>query len=360
MEHPADFETVFILTANREHAKRDRGCLKDFHPKTVVEFASGVEALDSWSFYTVDLLLLDTELTDMEGVKFLRLMRGDAHMRKVPVVMVTSENHKNKVLDAISAGCDGYIIRPYSKKTYENHLARAWQVERVTEIEEILVDEAREKVAKGDFDGAIDAFEEFFSEENQAQGYYDSGMRYLMEGKYGKAIAAFKKAVNLNDLYAEAYKGMAEAYKGKGDMESCQKYLQKAAEVFATIDRLEECRELFIEILKYDAQTPNPFNTLGVNLRKRGDVGGALRAYRQALELTPMDENIYFNMAKAYYFLGDKDGSLERLRQALSLNPSFAEGRALYEKLAGSPWPVPADEAVPEQAEDQPASMRDD
>lgn len=361
MDQPAvDFETVFILTANRDHAKRDRGCLKEFNPKTVMEFASGMEAMDAWSFHKVDLLLLDTDLTDMEGVKFLRLMRGAEDMRKVPVVMVTSENHKNEVLDAIGAGCDGYIIRPYSRKTYEDHLARAWQVERVTEIEEILVDGAREKVAKGDYDGAIAAFEEFFSEENQAQGYYDSGMRYLMEGKYGKAIAAFKKAVNLNDLYAEAYKGMAEAYKGKGDIEQSQKYLQKAAEIFATIDRLDECRELFIEILKYDAQTPNPFNTLGVNLRKRGDVNGALRAYRQALELTPMDENIYFNMAKAFYFLGDKERSLERLRQALSLNPGFAEGRTLYEKLAGAPWPVPAGESVPERPGAQSGALRDD
>jgi len=357
------FDTVFIISGDREHVKRDRDCLREFNPKTVVEFSSGAEALDSWRFYKVDLALVDSSLGDMDGLSFLRRLRALDARREVPVVMITPENEKEAVLDAISAGCDGYVLRPYSRKTYAGHLLMAIRPDRELEIEEAMAGEGRDKVSQGDFDGAIESFEELFSDAGQAQGYFDAGMRYLAQGRYGKAIAAFKRALKLNDLHAEAYKGMAEAYEAKGDEEMRLACLRRAAALYAETDRLEECKNLFIEILKYDADAPNPFNTLGVNLRKRGDIGGALRAYAQALELTPTDENIYYNMAKAYYVVNDRENCLARLREALALNPDFAEAGELYGRLSGAPWTPPAQagqDGAPARREPRMVSLKDD
>ena len=64
------------------------------------------------------------------------------------------------------------------------------------------------------------------------------GCRCLTRQKYGQAIIAFKKAININDLFAEAYKGLADAYKGKGEIEECKRYLQKAAEIHAQFNRM--------------------------------------------------------------------------------------------------------------------------
>jgi len=194
----------------------------------------------------------------------------------------------------------------------------------------------------GNFDDAIEAFEEIISEQNMAEKYYDMGCRCLVRQKYGQAIIAFKKAIKINDLFAEAYKGLADAYKGKGELEEFKHYLQKAAEIHAQFNRLEQTKELFIEILKYDPNTPNPFNTLGVKLRKSGDIPGALHAYNQALSLTPDDENIHFNMSKAYYFLGNTEQAVVSVTQALEINPDFEEGGKLYRKLLGRDHPRPS------------------
>jgi tetratricopeptide (TPR) repeat protein len=136
--------------------------------------------------------------------------------------------------------------------------------------------------------------------------------------------------------------GLAEAYKGRGNVESFKKYLKKAAEVHAQFDHLEETKALFIEILKYESDTPNPFNTLGVNLRKQGDYPGALHAYRQALELTPSDENIHFNMAKALYYMGKLDESSTEVIAALLMNHGFTEAQKLYQRIHGKLWTPPA------------------
>ena len=329
----AIFDNVVVLSNSDDRSKRDRLSLQAFKPRSVMQFSSGSEAIDFLSIYRVDMVLLDSTLDDMDGVRFLKLIRQNMNLKNVPVVMVTSESQRDKVLDAIAAGCAGYIIRPYSLETFKKHVLRASQVERMTEIEEQQIQDAKEMVDMGNFDDAIEAFEEIVSEQNMAQKYYDMGCKYLFKMKYGQAIIAFKKAVKINDLFAEAYKGLADAYKGKGEEEDYKRCMQKAAEIYAQFDKMEETKELFIEVLKHDADAPNPFNSLGVKLRKSGDLAGALHAYRQAVELTPEDENIYFNMAKAYFFMGVLDKAKEEVIMALDLNPDFIEGRKLYRKL---------------------------
>ena len=339
---PILFDTVVIVTRNDDHAKRDRRSLAPFRPRRVEQFASAAAAMEFLSANRVDMILLDDGIEDMDALRFLRLLRRDRKLAQVPVVMVTTQSKRDKVLDAIAAGCAGYILRPYSEETFSKHVLRGCQVERVHEIEQQQLEDAREMVAMGNFDDAIEAFEEIISEQNMAEKYYDMGCRCLVRQKYGQAIIAFKKAIKINDLFAEAYKGLADAYKGKGELEEFKHYLQKAAEIHAQFNRLEQTKELFIEILKYDPNTPNPFNTLGVKLRKSGDIPGALHAYNQALSLTPDDENIHFNMSKAYYFLGNTEQAVVSVTQALEINPDFEEGGKLYRKLLGRDHPRPS------------------
>ncbi|EPR42682.1 response regulator receiver protein [Desulfovibrio sp. X2] len=336
------FDSVIILTDNETHAKRDKQSVLAFGPRVVRFFDKGSDAFDYLSRNRVDIIFCDSALADMDGVRFLRLLRQNMNLTRIPVVMVTLENRKTKVLDCISAGCAGYILRPYSMETFERHVKLALNVEAVCEIEEIQLEEARDMVSRGEFDDAIEAYEEVLSGQDEARKYYDMGCSFLFKRKYGKAIIAFKKAVKINALFAEAYKGLADAYKGKGDFDNYKLFLKKAAETHAQFDRLEETKELFIEILKYESGAPNPFNTLGVRLRREGDNVGALHAYDQAVKLTPEDENVYFNMSKAHYFMGNKGHALSTVRQALTRNPAFLEARKLYSLLTGEEWSVPA------------------
>ncbi|UJX39777.1 tetratricopeptide repeat protein [Desulfovibrio sp. JY] len=358
---PILFDTVVIVSGNEENVRRDRRSLAPFRPRCVEQFASGEKALAFLAANRADVVLLDSQLDDMDGTQFLRASRRDRRLKDVPIVMVTSQSQRDKVLDAIAVGCAGYILRPYSEETFRKHVLRGCQVERVTEIERQQIEDAREMVAMGNFDDAIEAFEEIITEQNMAQKYYDMGCRCLVRQKYGQAIIAFKKAIKINDLYAEAYKGLADAYKGKGDLDEFKRNLQKAAEIHAQFNHMEETKELFIEILKYDPNTPNPFNSLGVKLRKSGDLAGALHAYKQALSLTPSDENIHFNMSKAYYFMGNTEDAKLCVEKALDSSPGFEEGRKLYRKLFGREYPRAAPPAPPPDDRQQAAeSLRDD
>lgn len=332
------YDHVVIVSAHEEHTKRDKASLMGFRPKSVKAFNNGAEALEYLDAEAADLVICDTALADMHGCKFLRILRQKHNHRDTPVVMVTLEAKKNAVLDAIAAGCTGYIIRPYSPETFTRHLMLAKQVQRFSEIEVEQLREAQNMVEQGSFDEAIEEFEEIISLKDEAQRYYDMGCDFLLQEKYGKAIIAFNKAIKINNLFAEAYQGLAKAYKAKGDARACQSNLEKAAEIYAQHDRLEEAKHLFIETLKLDHAAPNPYNTLGVKLRRKGDYPSAIHNYLRAIELSPNDENIYFNLSKAYFFMEEKDNARKSLVKALSINDNFPEARKFYQRLFNQEW----------------------
>lgn len=346
------FVSALLLTAKPLHAKQDKASLQRLKLERIQMAATSAKALRLLRTVFIDLIILDADLEDMSGTAFLRRFRKDPSLRQALVIMVTAENRREKVLDAIGAGVAGYILRPYALATFERHLRQAKRTDNFTEIEQEQVREGKDLVEAGAFDEAIEAFEDVLTESDEARRYYELGMGFLMNSSYGKAIIAFKKAVQLNDLYAEAHKGLAQAYKGKGDDARHALHLQKAAEIFASQDRLDETKDLFIQILKYENKAANPFNTLGVKLRRAGNYQGAIHAYKRAIELTPDNEAIYYNIAKASLHLGDADQALRYVSQALSMKGDFPEALALYEEITGHDYAsrgLPGSQATPSQ-----------
>ncbi|MEA4856923.1 MAG: tetratricopeptide repeat protein [Solidesulfovibrio sp.] len=325
--------SVAILTNNVHHAARDRQCCLKLHFHDVRVFDDVENALEPLRRQDATVLLIDASIKGMDGCACLRAIRKAARTLVVAAVMVTPDSNLTSVLGAIAAGCNGYVIRPYSLETLERHLRLAWDTLNADDIESQQLASAGELVEQGRFDEAIEEFAEIVEEENQAVTYFNKGMDYLRRQKFGKAILAFNKAVALNTMYAEAYAGMAQAYKGKGDAGSYRACLDKSAAILAMQDRLDELKELFVEILSANPEAVNPYNTMGIDLRKRGDYAGALHAYTQALHLTPNDENLHYNIAKACIFAKDYAAAVGHLEQAVALRDGFEEAGQLLARL---------------------------
>jgi len=77
------------------------------------------------------------------------------------------------------------------------------------------------------------------------------------------------------------------------------------------------------------------FNDFGINLRKNEMYDQAVEYYARALELSPNDENLHYNIAKAHSFAGNDIKALEHLHSALSIRGDFPEARAMAAKLSG-------------------------
>jgi len=80
----------------------------------VHEASSGVEALDLLKSERVQLILSDINMPMMDGLEFLRQLRAQQLAPDVPVVMITTESSEEHVREAILAGAQGYIRKPFT------------------------------------------------------------------------------------------------------------------------------------------------------------------------------------------------------------------------------------------------------
>jgi len=62
----------------------------------------------------VDLILSDINMPTMDGLEFLRQIRAQELAVGVPVVMITTESSEEHVRQAILAGAQGYIRKPFT------------------------------------------------------------------------------------------------------------------------------------------------------------------------------------------------------------------------------------------------------
>ena len=81
-------------------------------PLTVLEAASGSEALEMLKSQAVDLLVSDINIPSMDGIEFLRQVQ--AQYPALPVVVVTTESSAVFVRQAIQAGVRAYLRKPFT------------------------------------------------------------------------------------------------------------------------------------------------------------------------------------------------------------------------------------------------------
>ena len=80
----------------------------------VHEAGSGTEGLEVLRGKQVDLILSDINMPLMDGLEFLRQIRAQNLAPGVPVVMITTESSEEHVKQAILAGAQGYIRKPFT------------------------------------------------------------------------------------------------------------------------------------------------------------------------------------------------------------------------------------------------------
>jgi CheY-like chemotaxis protein len=76
---------------------------------------SAERALASIRAARPDLLLLDLQLPDMDGLELTRILRADPQLADLPIVAVTAYAMKGDEERAREAGVDGYVTKPIAK-----------------------------------------------------------------------------------------------------------------------------------------------------------------------------------------------------------------------------------------------------
>ena len=83
----------------------------------VLEAGNGVEALEVLSKNSVDLIITDWNMPEMDGLTFVKTVRANKEYDEVPILMVTTEAAKEDILMALKSGVNNYIVKPFTPDT---------------------------------------------------------------------------------------------------------------------------------------------------------------------------------------------------------------------------------------------------
>ena len=89
-----------------------------------VEVENGFSALSRLRSALFDLVVTDWSMSGMSGLDLLKLIRADSGLKHIPVLMVTSEDLQGNIVNAIKAGLNDYIVRPFEEHTFEQKLEK--------------------------------------------------------------------------------------------------------------------------------------------------------------------------------------------------------------------------------------------
>lgn len=88
----------------------------------VVEASDGLQAIELFAASEFDLVLTDWNMPEKTGLDVLLGIRS--LNKTIPVIMITTEGEKDRVLDAIKAGVSDYLIKPFTGATLAQKLQR--------------------------------------------------------------------------------------------------------------------------------------------------------------------------------------------------------------------------------------------
>lgn len=91
-----------------------KNILREIGYTNVEEADDGSTALEKLKGGNFEFIITDWNMPNMPGIELLKAIRGDDNLKDLPVLMVTAEAAKENVVDAVQAGVNNYIVKPFT------------------------------------------------------------------------------------------------------------------------------------------------------------------------------------------------------------------------------------------------------
>jgi two-component system chemotaxis response regulator CheY len=92
----------------------------------IIEADNGKAALTELKNKSFDLILCDWNMPEMSGLELLQNLKSDDALKDIPFVMVTAESKKENIMDAVKAGVNSYIVKPFTAETIGEKLKKVF------------------------------------------------------------------------------------------------------------------------------------------------------------------------------------------------------------------------------------------
>lgn len=118
-------DTAIVLTRISDTLRNDY---------KVVTLNSGVRALKYLQQEKPDLILLDIQMAQKDGIETLKEIRAMDGRADIPVIMLTGVEDKDYVLKSVRLGICDYILKPFSSEDLIKRIRRVFETDGQSQI----------------------------------------------------------------------------------------------------------------------------------------------------------------------------------------------------------------------------------
>lgn len=73
-----------------------------------------------------DFVVSDWNMPGMTGINLLREIRSNPSLASTPVLMITAEAKRENIIEAVEAGVNGYIVKPFTAATLQDKIGKVF------------------------------------------------------------------------------------------------------------------------------------------------------------------------------------------------------------------------------------------
>jgi len=113
-----DFSTMRRIVKN---------LLKQLGFENIDEAEDGAQAYTKMKDGGYGFVVTDWNMPNMDGLDLLKKVRSDPAIKDTPMLMVTAEAEKEKVITAIQAGVNNYIVKPFTGEVLKEKMDKIFE-----------------------------------------------------------------------------------------------------------------------------------------------------------------------------------------------------------------------------------------
>jgi two-component system chemotaxis response regulator CheY len=103
---------ILLIDDSRTMRNIQKSVLTQLGFTQLEEACDGHDALTKAAAFLPELILCDWNMPNMDGLTFVKTFRQSN--KATPIIMVTTESEKARVIEAIKAGVNNYVVKPFT------------------------------------------------------------------------------------------------------------------------------------------------------------------------------------------------------------------------------------------------------
>lgn len=282
------------------------------------------------------LLIVEWNLPDQNGLQFCRDLRKNPLYRDLPVLLLSVENLKRDVVLASEVGIAGYILKPFSFEDFTLQLRAIARGRLSAPITKRVLADAEASLEAGDLKKAWQLFGKASKlQDDSARAHVGLGRVLIARGKHEHAIVEFKKAIEANPQFIEAYRHLLDAYEHQQNHHGVlhvvlrlhemspdnPTYVLRAANAYLALGELENSEAFFRKTIRLSPKLADAFKGLGDVYMAKDDYEQAMKNYHKALDIEGDDIRILNSIALSYVKMGRFEEGVAKYNAALKIEP---------------------------------------